>query len=261
MALFTAYIDAAGNSKDQPFVIVTGYIANWVQWKLLENQWKEIHGDYDAEIPFHMSDFVESHLHPASYALQKKPRQDYIDLAKIPGKGQEFLKKLTIAQIGMANCGVSCIVDMDVYNEVSSVLQLQEVIPPYALGARMCLARIHQWEDEFDVQEAVECIFEEGDFGQGKFTDLMVEEGHDAPIYKKKKDFAGLQAADHYAWEQAFFLKKQLRGQELPARTALTLQLNLIPKLHLAATAPQLIKLCEAKGINPRTATRRVAHP
>ena len=158
----------------------------------------------------------------------------------------------------MANCGVSCVINMDIYNEIGSVLQLEEVIPPYALGARMCVARIRQWEREFDVQEPVELIFEDGDLGQGKFTDLMVAEGNDPPIYRNKKDFAGLQAADHYAWEQAFFLKRKLRGEELPARTSFQLQLNLIPKLHAEATAAQLIMLCEAKGINPRTAITQV---
>jgi hypothetical protein len=187
-------------------------------------------------------------------ANQSNARADHVAIASIPDKGPQFLKKLTIAQMGMADCGVSCIVDMGVYNEVSRVLKLQEVIPPYALGARMCVARIRKWEEEFDIQEPVECIFEEGDFGQGQFTSLMTSEGNDPPIYKKKNDFAGLQAADHYAWEQAFFLKKGLTGQQLPPREALALQLNLIPKLHVAATATSLIKLCEAKGIDPRTA-------
>jgi hypothetical protein len=253
MALFTAYFDASGNSVDQPFVIVSGYVANWIQWKLLESQWKLIHAEFEVNTPFHMSDFVSAHSNP-KYATQRNARSDYVTIASTPGRGSEFLKKLTIAQMGMANCGVSCIIDMGVYSEVSSVLRLQEVIPPYALGARMCIARVRKWEEEFDVQEPVECIFEEGDFGQGKFTDLMVSEGNDSPIYKKKKDFAGLQAADHYAWEQAFFLKKELIGQQLPPREAFTLQLNLIPKLHMGATAASLVKLCEAKGIDPRTA-------
>jgi hypothetical protein len=252
MALFTAYIDASGNSADQPFVIVTGYIANWVQWRLLEDQWKRIHAEFGADIPFHMAEFFSAHTNP-KYATQKNARADYIAISQIPGKGSEFLKKLTIAQMGMANCGVSCIIQMSVYNQVSSVLKLREVIPPYALGARMCVARIRKWEAEFDIQEPVECIFEEGDFGQGKFTNLMLSEGNDPPTYKKKKDFAGLQAADYYAWEQAFFLKRELVGQQLPPREALSLQLNLIPKLHLGATATQLIKLCESKGIDPMT--------
>ena len=78
MALFTAHLDASGNSTDQPFVIVTGYIANLVQWRLLETQWKMIHEEFGVETPFHMSDLVESHNHPNSYSLQKNPRQDYI---------------------------------------------------------------------------------------------------------------------------------------------------------------------------------------
>jgi hypothetical protein len=219
-----------------------------VQWRMLETQWKLIHQELGVDLPFHMSDFFEAHLHPASYALQRKCRRDYIEMAKIPKKGDEFLTKLTIAQMGMVNCGVSCITSMDVYNEVSSVLQLKEVIPPYALGARMCVARIRQWENEFDVKDPVECIFEQGDFGQDKFTDLMLSEGNAKPIYKKKNDFAGLQAADHYAWEQAHFLK----NEDIPVRPELALQLQLIPKLHIESTAIQLIKLCESKGIRPR---------
>ena len=80
MALFSAYIDAAGNSKDQPFVIVTGYIANWVQWKLFENSWNEIHKDHDVALPFHMSDFVEAHLHPGElYASKESSPRLYRD--------------------------------------------------------------------------------------------------------------------------------------------------------------------------------------
>lgn len=252
MALFSAYLDASGNSVNQPFVIVTGYIANWVQWKLFESQWRSIHEEFNVDLPFHMSDFFEAHLHPLSYALQKKCRRDYIQIAKSPSKGSEFLKKLTIAQMGMVNCGVSCIIDMDVYNEVSDVLQIREIIPPYALGARACVSAIRKWEQDFNIETPVELIFEKGDLGQGEFTELMVDEGNDPPIYKKKDDFAGLQAADHYAWEQAFFLKKQLRQEELPPRTAFQLQLNLIPKIHVGATTAQLISICEAKGIKPR---------
>jgi hypothetical protein len=44
-----------------------------------------------------------------------------------------------------------------------------------------------------------------GDFGQGQFNNLMRDEGADDPIFEQKDEYAGLQAADHYAWEQAFF--------------------------------------------------------
>jgi len=255
VAVFTAYIDATGNSVDQHYVIVSGYIANWIQWRLFEDQWKVIHSEFGAELPFHMSELMSALTNP-KYASQSGARKDYISIAERK-EGNEFLKKLSIAQVGMMNCGVSCIVNMDIYNGVSSLLDLKKVVPPYAVGARGCLNRIRKWEREFDIGEPVECIFEEGDFGQGKFTDLMVSEGSGVPTYKNKKDFMGLQAADHYAWEQAFFLKKSRRdGTPPPPRLELVLQLNVIPKMHVQVTTGTLIELCHAKGINPATGVK-----
>ena len=146
---------------------------------------------------------------------------------------------------------------MDIYNEVSSLLNLREVVPPYALGARTCLAKLEEWERYCDIHEHVEPIFEEGDFEQGKFTDLMTSEGNELPIYKKKKDIAGLQAADHYAWEQFYRLKQEVRDKALPPRQPLVALLNAIPKLHVEPTIATLIGLCHAKGIDPRTGIRK----
>jgi hypothetical protein len=59
---------------------------------------------------------------------------------------------------------------------------------------RMWLSRrrLRQWEEDYGIREPIECIFEEGDFEQGKFTLLMVDEGQFPPIYKTKNEFAGL---------------------------------------------------------------------
>ncbi len=59
----------------------------------------------------------------------------------------------------------------------------------------------------FAICESVEYIFEHGDFGQAKFTELMEIEGEQFLIYKHKDEFAGLQAADYYSWQQ--FLSTQ----------------------------------------------------
>jgi hypothetical protein len=84
----------------------------------------------------------------------------------------------------------------------------------------------------------------------------MIADGMDAPIYKKKKDFAGLQAADHYAWEQYHFLMQQLIGSNSSVRGSFQALLNAVPKMHVEATRSGLIRLCEAKGIDPRTGVR-----
>jgi hypothetical protein len=171
MAMFSAYFDCSGNAIEQPFVVVSGYIANFYQWKLFESSWEQIHKEHGVDLPFHMADFMSAHTNPR-YQLQKNARQDYVKLAKDIDKSTKFFKQLCTAQLGLTNCGISCIVKMSVYEEISSLLDLRKVVPPYALAARMCMERIHRWEDEFDVQDVpVECIFEEGDFEQGKFTE------------------------------------------------------------------------------------------
>jgi hypothetical protein len=91
-----------------------------------------------------------------------------------------------------------------------------------------------------------------GIFEQGKFTKLLVDERQVVPIYKAKDDFAGLQAADLYAWEQFNALKKYDKPGFIPQDSASWLIWG-IPRLHVSPTLETLINLCEKKGINPRT--------
>ena len=251
MAMFTAYFDASGSSASHPYVVVSGYIANYLQWKMFETSWQEVHEQHGVKLPLHMSELVAALIRPEDYKKQNNARADYVSLAADPKRANDFFKFLCITQCGLINCAISCIVPISLYNQVNP--ELAKIIPPYAYGARTCLARIHQWEKEFDIQEPVECIFEYGDFGQGRFTELMVEEGAEPPIYKKKKEYAGLQAADHYAWEQFNFLRLELQNAHLPARGAFQLQLNAIPKMHVEPSLETLINLCHWRGIDPNT--------
>ena len=256
MAMFTAYFDASGNAKDQPFIIVAGYIASFFQWQRFEQEWRDIHLAFGMNLPFHMAEFFAA-CNTDTYKLQRNARTDYMEIAENPKRAQEFLEWLGKIQTSFIHCGISCIVPMDVYEGVSSLLDLRDVVPPYALGARMCIERLHQWEEKFLIKPKAEYIFESGDFEQGKFSDLMVAEGEDPPIYKKKIDFAGLQAADHYAWEQLYFLKGRKQGIERDVRKTFYFLLESIPKLHTHPSQEFLIRLCERKGIDPRTGIKK----
>jgi hypothetical protein len=79
----------------------------------------------------------------------------------------------------------------------------------------------------------------------------MAKEGLPLPIYKQKNDFAGLQAADQYAWEQTFALKEHKKGlyRTKEPRDLFGWLLQGIPKLHVHAPLSFLVKLCEEKGI------------
>jgi uncharacterized protein DUF3800 len=256
MAMFAAYFDAAGSAHDQPFVVVSGYVANYYQWKSFETMWAHVHKQFGVELPFHATEFIAATTNPSRYAKQANARADYVRIGGEPERAETFLRLLCIAQLTMVNCAFSCIVNMHIYNNVSSLLDLREVVPPYALGARSCLAMVHEWESKFDIQESVECIFEEGDFEQGKFTELVVSEGGPVPIYKPKHMFAGLQAADHFGWEQFHFLKRELKAAHLPSRETFKILLNAIPKIHIEVSTQGLINLCHAKRIDPRTGVR-----
>ena len=257
MAKFSAYFDASGTPDSQPFVVVAGYIANYYQWRLFEINWKLIHDQYGVDLPFHMVDFQAATSNLERYQKQSNARKDYVELAKDESKAIEFFKRICVAQLSVVNCAISCTVPMSTYNNVSSLLDLRTVVPPYAMAARICIHALHNWEREFDISEPVEYIFEEGDFEQGKFTELMVDEGWPKPIYKKKKDFAGLQGADQYAWEELFYLKQDLQSQNPLFRNSFKLLLEGIPKIRREVTTAGLIKVCELKGIDPRTGVRQ----
>jgi len=254
MAMFTIYFDASGNSVDQPFVVVAGYIANYIQWRYFGHFWAKVHKDFGLDLPFHMSEFMAAMQNPR-YAGQRNARKDYVALAKDSDKAEDFLIHLSMAQASFINCAVTSIVPMNIYNDVSSLLDLRDSIPPYALAARMCMDLVRLWERHFDAPEPVECIFEQGDFGQGKFSDLMVDEGMALPVYKKKEDFPGIQAADHYAWERAFMMREIALGVPRPPRKSLHMLLA-IPKLHVQATQTSLVNVCHLKKIDPKTGVR-----
>jgi hypothetical protein len=251
MALFTVYFDASGDSIEQPNTIVSGYIANHLQWKMFEDTWTKLHDEYGVKRPFHMAEFVAANSNP-NYSKQKHARADYIAIAKDERKALAFLARLAALQMTTVHGGVSCIVPLSLYRSIDSLLELSEVIPPYALAARMCMEKVSQWKTMMSIPEDVECIFEEGDFGQGKFTALMAYEGMPTPIYKKKDDYAGLQAVDHYAWEQAYFLKQHLKDASTEARPFFRMLITAIPKLHVEPTENTLISICHTKGIRPR---------
>lgn len=256
MAMFTAYFDASGAGQGQPFIIVSGYIANFQQWGMFERVWADAHSEAGVDLPFHMAEFMAACSNP-QYASQKNARPDYVRLATNPEAAELFLHRLAVTEVSTMHCGISCIVPMDLYNNVSSLLDLRKVVPPYALAARMCIHRLHNWEQMFGIGEPIEYIFEAGDFEQGKFTELMVDEGEALPIYKNKKDFAGLQAADHYAWEQFNVLKKRQQNPNFVPRESLGWLIWGIPKLHVHPTLETLINLCEKKGIDPKTGVRK----
>jgi hypothetical protein len=90
----------------------------------------------------------------------------------------------------------------------------------YALCGRTCVADLNRWlrPDGLVCQPAPELVFERGDIGEGRLSDLLVKHGYQRPIFKPGKKpwptklgvvqpFAPLQAADWLAYEAFRVLK------------------------------------------------------
>jgi len=238
LSAYTGYFDASGHPSDQPFVVVAGYVANIHQWKFFNRMWENIHKEFDIDLPFHATDF---------YARTKQ----YKDLPEgnETGKPHDFITTLASAQQIYTLLHVSCVVDMGVYNNIADVFQIQTMVPAFALGARVCVALVQKWQKDFGLEYPIECVFEDGDFGRGKFIDLMRVERMPAPIFKDKDGFPGLQAADHIAWESGNYMKRERSAGGPVARTHPFSQQLAIPHYHLQATLENLLDLCERKGI------------
>jgi hypothetical protein len=251
VAMFTVYLDAAGNSIDQPFLIVSGYVANVAQWQMFDSTWKRWHKEFQVDMPFHMAEFHAAVTNPERYSGQRNARQDYLGIASDARKAKEFLYHLTRTQLLFMSCGFATIVPMAIYKEFDGYGELSEKISPYTIAAHICMENIRKWEEFSGVAQESEVIVESGDLGQDNFLKSMADERKNPPIPRKKAEFCGLQAADHYGWEMAHN-KKTMGRENFVARIDFELQLHGIPKRHREATAETVAHVMNMKGIKPR---------
>lgn len=233
---YSAFFDAGGHPSDQPFVVVSGYVANFMQWQLFNGNWIEAHRKFDVSLPFHATDFMHG-------------KKQYDKWEKGGKEAALFLESLCVAQQMSMLVSISCIVDMGSFQGINEVLQMDTILPAFALGARHCVELLEMWQKNHEIQYPIECIFEDGDFGKGKFMDLMRVERMPAPIFKDKMDFPGLQAADHLAWEQGNQLKRERKaGTSLPCSESFS-RLLAIPRIHRMTTLASLLDAAEKKGV------------
>src|SRR4029077_12645347 len=109
---FTAYFDASGHPSDQPFVVVSGYVANYLQWQGFGKAWAHTHNKFNVDLPFHMADFMARKKDGAR-------RKDYKKLDDT--QAEDFLVGLASVQEVYMLLRVSCIVDMGIYQNINDV--------------------------------------------------------------------------------------------------------------------------------------------
>lgn len=236
LSMYSAYFDASGHPSDQPFVVVSGFVANIEQWQGFNFAWAQHHTNAGVNLPFHMTDFMA------------RQRDDYKKWSRPDPEADKFLNKLSSVPLIYSLLSVSYIVEMGAYRQMDEVLMLEQFVPAYALAAHECVSAIEQWKKWVHVEHPIEYVFEDGDFGKGKFMDWMRVERAPAPIFRNKKDFAGLQSADQLAWEVAHFKKEKRKNPTFQPSPSFA-RLLAVPRLHFESDIGTLLEVCEKNGV------------
>ncbi len=199
MTDFSLYLDDSGHPKDQPFVVVAGFVATEKQWIDFEPHWESVLKRFGLESPFHMTDFMSE--------KRSRLREDQILSAL-----RHVIREHTVAAFAS---GVS----IEGYRNVNSVFTLEEVLgAPYALVCREIMKQLRQWQKDLCKPDDHLLLFvEEGTLHYGDLEQIAKRDRLPTP-HKVPKSMAPIQPADMLGWEYFNYLrigKPDLIGKNL----------------------------------------------
>jgi len=92
---------------------------------------------------------------------------------------------------------------MDSYRGMNNDYTIEESIGmPYALAARVLIAKLHEWQDvKGDERSELHVVFEDGTYGKGDLLEVFAKDRIPTPSFVKKTDCIAVLAADLIAWE------------------------------------------------------------
>jgi hypothetical protein len=198
MAMFTAYFDDSGSPDQGVCLTVAGYVSTVEKWIRFEKEWRAILYENDIEY-FHMKEYA----HSVGQFKKWKGKE---------GKRKIFLKRLVACVKKTAHKSFSSAALLKEYNEMDALYPLHEAAGyPFAMCGRSCAAKINRWRQRNNIAEPIELIFESGTKHAADLFRVLKRDGLPLPIFKDKKEFGALQAADFVAWEHT----KALTGLHL----------------------------------------------
>lgn len=188
MVEFSLYLDDSGHPKDQPFVVVAGFVATEKQWLDFEPRWEATLKHFGLESPFHMTDFMSER--------RSRLRED-----QILGGLRRVIREHTITAFAS---GVSVVA----YNCVNSMFALEECLgAPYALACREIMKQLRQWQTKsFKPDDRLLLFVEEGTLHFGDLEQIAKRDGLPLP-HRVPKNMASVQPADMLGWEYFNYLR------------------------------------------------------
>ncbi len=199
LAMFSAYFDAAGDSR-QSAVVVAGFVSSATQWVEWENEW----------IPRLKRDNLDCFHGKELARWDSRKRAALInDLSEIICPNVAYKTAIAV-----------------VCSQVESVFSEDERkrwgVNPYSIAGRTVATVMRRW-CVTGSKVMPELVFERGDQGRDGLTAWLVREGYAEPIFRPKKRYTDrksgivhepaipLQAADLLAYAAAQRLKVYLR--------------------------------------------------
>jgi hypothetical protein len=198
MAIGTAYFDASGHKED-PVVVVAGYLSPTVTWLRFEREWNRCIAHYGIS-GLHMKEFAHS---IGEFSRWK---------GNGPLRGRFLGDCIRVITENVDN-SFACAVHMGEYAEVDRLYCLREWAHPYAIAGAHCIGKTKSWANKFghDIS-AFDHVFEAGDEGKGDLFKLASTYLSIDPIFKTKAWSVAFQAADLIAYEH---YKANLKVQDM----------------------------------------------
>jgi hypothetical protein len=184
---YTAYFDESGTHAGSHALVVSGYIASDEQWAAFDHLWNEALAD-EGLTHFHMKDFAHS-------------RNEFKDWKGDEERRVAFLRRLIEIIRGNTRTSVSSAVRLQDYERLNRAYRLRESYSPYSICVLGCLASVSRWHTRHGYIEPVSLVLEDGVNERKEFQRFYSPTNFHTVAFAKKRDHAGLQAADFVAWE------------------------------------------------------------
>jgi len=193
--MYSAYFDKSGSPDEGKHIIVSGFVAEVVQWIHFEREWRSVLDAHSVSI-FHANDFGFGVDEFKSWKDDETKRKWFLD--SLVG----IIRRRTDKSFSTA-------IPLGDFREVDQEFLLKESVGyPYPLAARVCMARVDEWATARGISEPIEFFFEDGAKHRGQLLWIAEKDGKPTPIFKKKQEITQFQAADLLAWEHNRLLRK-----------------------------------------------------
>jgi hypothetical protein len=202
--MLTAYFDVGGHADDDKVkaLAAAGFIAPTDDWILIEQRWKEVLSKYGVSA-LHMREFAHSRGEYETWKGKELHRARFIfDLISV-------LKPLVRNSFASA-------IDLVEYRRVDSQYGVRTIFPPLAMVGCRCVRNVLAWAHSWSTpRDNLLILFENGDEGRGKFSDICKQTYGIRPSFEEKISSVAFEAADLLAYENLLLTPRFFEGTDV----------------------------------------------